>query len=216
MSEPTAPADESEAPTTDEDQAIRERVRALTTLALQQGRIDSEGVKDVVRSVAGGEAAGAEIQTDEARQAFADAIKVLDEALMESATATHTVLERLASRGKDFTDNDLKDALVSLRKLQEEYVAITNRIADATTGSLRNELIDLAVHAQNVGADVGSRVATMMSELADRMGSVYRENATTGLGTARAYGVRMALLSSGILAGVGDALRDHSETKKAK
>ncbi|MGI9383496.1 MAG: DUF6781 family protein [Methyloligellaceae bacterium] len=216
MSEPSSPADKSEPPTTDEDQAIRERVRALTTLALQQGRIDSEGVKDVVRSVAGGAGAGAEIQTAEARQAFADAVKVLDEALMEAATSTHNALERLASRGKDFTDNDIKDALVSLRKLQDEYVAITNRIADATTGSLRDELIDLAVHAQNVGADVGSRAATMVSEFAGRMGNVYRENTTSGLGTARAYGVRMALLSSGILAGVGDALRDHSETKKAE
>ncbi len=214
MSEPTAPADESEAPTSDEDQAIRERVRELTNLALQEGRIDSEGVKEVVRSVTGGEAAGADIQTAEARQAFADAIKLLDEALMESATATHDALERLASRGKDYTDNDLKGALVSLRELQEAYVAVTNRIADATTGSLRNELTDLAVHAQSVGADVGSRVATMMGELAGRMGNAARENATSGLETARSYGGRMALRTSGILAGVGDALRGHAEARR--
>lgn len=215
MSGPTETSDQPNSPETETDQAIRERVRTLTTQALQQGRIDSEAVKNVVRSVTGSETAGAKIDTAEARQAFADAVKALDEALMQSANATHDTLERLASRGKDFTDNDLKEALVALRKLQEEYVAITNRIAEATTGSLRDELIDLAVHAQNVGADAGARVAGVMNEFAGRIAGASRENATSGLETARTYGANMVLLTSGILAGIGDALRQHSETRKA-
>lgn len=214
MSEPTEPSGKSESPKIDEDQTIRERVRELTATALQQGRIDSEAVKDIVRSVTGAEDAGAKAQTAESRLAFADTVNRLDEALMASTTATHDSLARLASRGKDFSDNDLKEALVSLKQLEEAYVAVASHVAEATTGGLRDELIDLAVHAQKVGADAGSRVASIMSEFAGRIGAMSRENATFGLGTARTYGARMALLTSGILAGIGDALRDKSETKK--
>jgi len=49
-----------------------------------------------------------------------------------------------------------------------------------------------------------------MEEFAGGMG------ATPGLATMRGASVRMALLASGVLAGVADALRDQSEAKKGK
>jgi hypothetical protein len=117
---------------------------------------------------------------------------------------------RIASRGKDFTDNDLKEALVSLRKLEEDYMAAANRVAEAMSGNLRREMIELSVHAQNVGVEASARVATMMGEFASGMG------ATPGLATMRGASARMALLASGVLAGVADALRDQTEAKKGK
>jgi hypothetical protein len=146
----------------------------------------------------------------DAREMFADAVRGLDEALVKSASATHGALQQLASRGKDFTDNDLKEALLSLRKLEEDYMAAANRLADAMSGNMRREMMELAVHAQNVGVEASARVATMMGELASGMG------ATPGLATMRDASVRMALLASGVLAGVADALRDQTEAKKDK
>jgi len=108
-----------------EDQAIRERVKGLTSQVLQQGRVDPEAVKDVVRAVIGRTPANVAVSGFEARELFADAVRVLDEALVKSASATHGALQQLASRGKDFTDNDLKEALVSLRKLEEDCLAGT-------------------------------------------------------------------------------------------
>src|SRR5215208_2397649 len=101
-------------PATDEDQAIRDQVRAVTNQVLQQGRVDPEALRNVVRSLAGQRAGDAAPDRAEARERFADVVRGLDEALQTSAAATHEALQRLASRGKDYTDNDLKDALVSL------------------------------------------------------------------------------------------------------
>ena len=42
----------------------------------------------------------------DAREIFADAVRELDRALMKSASETHSALEQLASRGRDFSDND--------------------------------------------------------------------------------------------------------------
>ena len=39
------------------------------------------------------------------------------------------------------------------------------------TGNLRRELVDLALHAQRVGADASVRFAQVMSEFANRIGS---------------------------------------------
>src|SRR4051812_47753051 len=123
MSEPIASGDSGPSV---EDQAIRERVRELTSQVLQHGRVDTEAVRDVVRAVTTGAAAvtgGANV-----REPLADAVGVLGETLQKSAAAAQDALQRLAARGSDFTDNDLKEALVSLRAMEEAYVAAANRI----------------------------------------------------------------------------------------
>ena len=210
MPEQTTLAGDAAPPVT-EDQAIRQQVKGLTSQVLQQGRVDPEAVRDVVRTVIGRTpGAAAAVSGAEARELFADAVRALDEALMNSAGATHGALQQLASRGKDFTDNDLKEALVSLRKLEEDYTAAANRVAEAMGGNLRREMTELAVHAQNVGVEASARVASMMGEFASGMG------AAPGLATMRGAGVRMALLASGVLAGVADALRDQTGAKNGK
>jgi hypothetical protein len=210
MPEPTAAAEAAPPPATDDEHAIRQRVRELTSQVLQQGRVDTEALRQVVRAVAGRPAGTAPgTGAAEARDLFADAVPALDDALMQSAGAAHAALQTLASRGRDFTSNDLKDALVGLRKLEEDVAAAALRIAGALGGNLRQDMAGLAAHAQDVGEKAGARVGTLVGDLANRV----NESASSGLETVRGTGVRMALLASGVLAGVADALRDRSESK---
>ena len=209
MREPTASTTEA---AIGEDQAIRDQVRAVTNQVLQQGRVDLDALREVVRTLAGQQASHAAPSRAEAREHFADAVKSLDEALQKSADATHETLQRLASRGKDYTDNDLKDALASLRSLEEDYVAATRRIAQAMSDNWSGEVASLAAHAQDFGADASARVASMVGEVGSRMG----ETAASGLEAVRGVSVRLTLLASGMLAGVADALRDQNQAKKGK
>jgi polyhydroxyalkanoate synthesis regulator phasin len=199
------------APTMTEDQPIRERVKELTSQVLQQGRIDPEAVRDVVSAVIGRASGSTEASGAKAREFFADAVRQLDDALVKSATAAHGALQKLAARGQDFSDNDLKEALASLRKLEEDYVAVASRLAEAMSANLRREMTELTAHAQNLGVEASVRVASMMGEFANSMGA-----AGSGLATVRGASARMAMLASGVLAGVADALRDQSEAKKGK
>ena len=208
MPEPTATARDAAPPVT-EDQAIRQRVKELTSQVLQQGRMDPDAVRDVVRAVIGRTPSEMAPSASDARELFAAAVRELDEALMKSAGATHSALQQLALRGKDFTDNDLKEALVSLKKLEEDYVAATNRIAEAMSGNLRRQMTELAAHAQNLGVEASARVATVMGEFASNVTS-------PRLATMRGASARMALLASGLLAGIADALSDQAEAKKTK
>jgi hypothetical protein len=209
MTEPTTSVADA-APTLVEDQPIRERVKELTSQVLQQGRVDPEAIRGVVSAVLGRTSGSTEVSGAKAREFFADAVRQLDEALVKSASVAHAALQQLASRGQEFTDNDLKEALVSLRKLEEDYVAVANRLAEAMSANLRSEMTELVAHAQNLGVEASVRVASMMGEFANSMG------ASPGLATVRGASSRMAMLGSGVLAGIADALRDQSEAKKGK
>jgi len=198
-----------------EEQAIRERVRELTAQVLAGGKLDPEGVKEVVRAMSGG-AIRPPLDSTEAREAFAEALRGLNQALQTSSRSAHEALEVLASRGKDFSDNDLKNAFAALQQLQGDYVAAANHVADATAGNIRRDLVDLTLHAQRVGADASVRIAQMMSEFANRMNDSYRKRTVPGFETVREYGASMSLFTSGVLAGFADALRQQSQAKKAK
>jgi hypothetical protein len=204
---PEPAASETASRVTAQDQEIRERVKELTSQVLQRGQFDPEAVRDIVRAVIGGSPGNVVVSGTEARELFADAIRRLDEALVMSASAVHDALQQLASRGKDFTDNDLKEALVSLKRLEQDYAAAASRVAEAMTSNLRREIMELTVHAQNIGVEASAGAATMISRVAEGVG------ATSGMKTMRDASVRMVLVASGVLAGVADALRDRPETK---
>ena len=196
-----------------EEQPIRQRVKELTSQVLQQGRVDPDAIRDVVSAFLGRAPGSTVARGSQPKEVFADAVRQLDEALVKSASATHYALQQLASRGQDFTDNDLKEALVSLRKLEQDYVSVANRLAEEMSANLRREMTELATHAQNVGVEASVRVARMMGEFASSMGA---GSASSALETVRGASERMAALASGVLAGIADALREQSEAKQSK
>ena len=209
MPEPTTSATDA-APAAVEDEPIRERVKKLTSQVLQQGRVDPEAVREVANAVLGRTSGNTAVTGAKAREFFAEGVRQLDDALVKSAGATHDALQQLASRGPDFTDNDLKAALVSLRKLEEDYVAASNRLAEALNADLRREMTEIAAHAQNLGVEASVRAASMMGEFASNV------SAGSGLATVRGASANMVMLASGVLAGIADALRANAEAKEGK
>ena len=217
MSSEAASTGPPETSAAEEDHAIRERVRVLMSQLLRQGQIDPEGVKEVMRAITGGALSGTAPTADALGTEFADAVRRLDAALAVSAETAHRALETIAIQGKDVTDNDIKGALASLMKLQEDCLAAVNLVSERASGeNLRRELDQLAVHAQNVGVEASARAGALMNEFASRIAGTYRETTVPSLEAARAFSARIALLTSGIIAGVGDALGDQSGSKKAK
>src|SRR5215469_6841503 len=159
------------------DKEIRERAKELTRQVLQRGRVDPDAVREIVRAVIGRPRGNTAASVADAREIFADAVRELDEALVKSASETHSALQQLASRGKEFTDNDLKEALVSLTMLKLDYAAVANLIGDAMSINLRREMMGLAVSAQNIGVEASARLAGMLGQVAGGIG------ATPGLTT---------------------------------
>ena len=78
------------------------------------------------------------------------------------------------------------------------------------SANLSREMTEIAAHAQNLGVEASVRVASMMGEFARSM------SAGSGLATVRGASARMAMLASGVMAGIADALRAQTEVKEGK
>lgn len=192
---------------------IRARVQELTLLALQGKRFDRHGMREVVRAVTEGAALGAGRSRTDMRQAMSEALHGLDEALRTSAEAGHAALKQLASTGRNFSDSELKQALGNLRKLEDDFLATVGQVADAANERVRPELREALSSARRTGTATGKQVALAMGDFAQKFSAASFDAALAGLETAGDFGQRFAMVASGILGGMAEALRAPPEKK---
>lgn len=192
---------------------IRSRVHDLTLAALKDRRFDAEAMRDVFRAVTAGVATGAEGAPD-MRQALADGLKGMDQAIAKSAEAGATALKQLASTGRSFSDSDLKAGLASLKKLEDDFIATVSQVADAAASKVQPEMRSALGNLTHTGTETGKQLALSLNELAHRFAVFSIDASLAGLEMASEFGARFANLASGILAGVSDALQKKPETPK--
>jgi hypothetical protein len=190
---------------------IRARVHDLTLSALQRRRFDRHGFSAVVRAVTEGVAFGAEQSRTDLRRALSDAFGGLDQAIMNSAQAGQAALRQLAASSQDFSDHEFKQALADLRRLEDDFLAAVGRVADGASAKVAPELSRVLGTARTSGTQTGKQVAATMTEFATRFGAASLDVTIAGMQAAGEYGTRFAMLASGILSGLADALRPPSD-----
>jgi len=193
---------------------IHDRVHDLTLEALRSRRFDSKGVREVVRAVSEGIALGAEGSRAELRQSLADAFHGLDEALRKTAEAGQSALRQLVATGRGFTDNELKAALASMKRIEDDFIATVTQVADAAGERVQPELRKVLDEARRSGTETGRQVASTITEFAQRVSVASIDVTLAGLEAAGEFGARFAMLASGMLAGVADALRKPNAGKE--
>lgn len=195
---------------------IRAKVHDLTLYALQRRRFDSRGFREVVRAVTEGVALGAEQSRSDLRRALSDAFAGLDQAIMKSAQAGQAALRQLAASGQDFSDHEFKQALANLRKIEDDFLATVSLVADGASEKVGPELSRILGSARTSGTHTGKQVALAMGEFAQRFGAAGLDATIAGVQAAGVYGVRFAMLASGILSGLADALRPSAPDEKER
>lgn len=193
---------------------IRARVRDLTLLALRGRRFDRKATRDVLHAVTEGIATGSERNATGIRQALADGLKGMDQALVKSAEAGAAALKQLAATGRGFSDNELKTALANLKKLEDDFIATVSHVADAASSQVQPELRDALGNVRRSGTETGRELAKTMNEFAHRFSIASIDATIAGLEAASEFGARFASLASGVLAGVADALQQPVAEKK--
>jgi hypothetical protein len=196
---------------------IRGKVHDLTLEALRSRRLDSKAIGEVVRAVSEGIALGAESSRKEVRQSLGDAFHGLDEALRKSAEAGQTALRQIVATGRGFTDNDLKAALASMRRLEDDFLATVSQVADAAGQQVQPELRAVLAEARRTGTQTGRQVASTLTEFAQRVSVASLDVTLAGLQAAGEFSARLAMLAAGVLGGIADALRKpDAETAERK
>jgi len=195
---------------------IRAKVHELTLLALQRQRFDRHGMREVIRAVTEGVAVGAEKSQTDLRTVLSEGLKGLDQALRTSAEAGHSALTQLAATGKDFSDHEFKQALGNLRKLEDDFLSTVGQVADAASERVQPELREALRAARRTGTETGKQAALAMGDFAQKFSAASVDATIAGLEAAGEFGQRFALVASGILGGLADALRGPPPESKDK
>ncbi len=192
---------------------IRARVHDLTLLALRSRRFDRREIREVVRAITEGVTLGAEHSRTGLRQSLSEAFRGLDEALRKSSEAGQNALRQLLATGRGFSDQELKQALVNMKKIEDDFLSTVGQVAEAANERVRPELREILEGARRTGTETGKQVAGMMTEFAKRFSVASIDVALSGLEAASEFGARFTQVASGFLAGVADALMERQPQK---
>lgn len=184
---------------------VTRRFREIALSALSNRRFDREGIRDVVRALTEGMAAAAPSSTGSMRKAMGQAFRGMDEALTKSVEAGHAALRQMVAAGRGISDNEVKQALAGLKKIEQDFVATVSQVASSANERVRPELEDLVKRAARAGTDTGRQAAHLMTEFA-----------FAGIELAGEFSARFARMASGVLAGMADALEKSAAERKKK
>jgi hypothetical protein len=184
---------------------VTRRFRDLTLSALSNRRFDREGIREVVRTMTEGMAAAAPSSAGTMRKAMGQAFRGMDEALTKSVEAGEEALRKLVATGRSISDNEVKQALAGLKKIEEDFLSTVNQVADTANERARPELRELARRAARAGTETGRQAASLMADVT-----------FSGIELAGHFSARFAQMASGVLAGMADALEKSAADKQSK
>ncbi|HEU4352628.1 MAG TPA: DUF6781 family protein [Burkholderiales bacterium] len=192
-----------EAMKTGED--VTRRFRDLTLSALSNRRFDREGIREVVRAMTEGMAAAAPASGGTVRKAMGQAFRGMDEALTKSVEAGEEALRKMVATGRSISDNEVKQALAGLKKIEEDFLSTVSQVAETANERARPELRELARRAARAGTETGRQAASLMADVT-----------FSGIELAGHFSARFAQMASGVLAGMADALEKSAADKQSK
>ena len=195
----------------EQDAGLRNRVRDLTLRAIKSRSMDMGELRRVAQAVTEGVSLGLEHRKGEVKHALSEAMAGLDEAMSKAAEASHLALRQLVSQGKEFGENDLKQGLEQLKKLEGELLDTLSKVADSASGKARQELKDFVTHARRAGTDTGAKVLVAVEEFSNKVHATADSGKLTAVNAARDVGARVAEAASGFFTALADVLQEKSK-----
>ncbi len=191
---------------------VREKVRGLTLRMLSRQPLESGQIRDVVRAMTEGIAAGASATAD-ARRAVSEAFRGLDDALSRSAEAARLAVQELSDKGRRLSETTLRQGIDDLRRMEQDFLATVEDVASRSQDQARSALDDFVAQARRAGTESGRKAAEAASALSSSMGALAMDSAKFGMEAVREAGERFAEMASGVLAGMADAISPRPAVK---
>jgi len=190
---------------------LRERVRDMTTRALQDRRLSFSELRDIVGAVTAGVGSGLDARGGEIKAGLKQAVDGLDDAIGGAAEAVSLTLREAVSQGREFKDGELKETLERLRDLESQFVDTLKDAAQKSTGKLKEEWSHMADHLSSTGTRTGERVRDSMTQLTQGV-KVSTEAGQSGLKqVVEATSERLSHIASGVLEALSDSLKRQSD-----
>lgn len=185
---------------------LRARVRQLVTDAILKREADPKAIRSVMQAAIEGVGVGLAQRAGQTGDALKEAVGGLDQAIARSAYALHMAVEESAGQGRQFSEQDLKEALDTLQRLESELMDLLKQTGDKAQGTLKAEFEHLREHLSRNGTDTGGQVRDMLDVLRSKLATAGAGAASEAGHAAREAGGRLAAVATGILRGLADVI----------
>ena len=185
---------------------VRATVRDLTLKALQQRELTLKQIGSVLRSIVEGVHLGVAKREMKVEKALSDTVAGMDDALLKAVEASNVALHRVTGKGYDYEDSNLKQALVELERLEDEFIRNLVQATDSASERVRAPWQRVLKKTRLSGTATGTHVASTIREHAKRAQAAMRAQRETGFKTAHLLTQNFATLASGILIGMSEGM----------
>ena len=187
---------------------LSERIHEITLQALEQRKLSVAEIKAVLASVSTGINLGLAQRGGDISQSLRDAVSGMDQALIKFAQSTQLMIEEMLSSGKEFRTHELTPSLLALRELEPVLMDALRQVSSTSTSLLVRGPNRVATHLKAGGSDAGDQARDTLSLLTTQLRTTLHTGKISAEFAAREGARRMALIASGLLTGVGEALRN--------
>lgn len=197
---------------------IEKKVRELTLEAMQTHGMDLESLQKIAAAVMEGvhessqhALAHASAQSHAAQTQITQAVAGLDTAFAQLASASKLALEEAASKARRFSQDELAKTRADLESLEALFLETLSHAAKAAQGLVAETLQDLHTHAVRNGTAVGAQLKDTLAVLGHQVASTGRAQLEAGVQLAQMTADMLYKLSSGVLTGIADRIRQHDD-----
>lgn len=195
---------------------VRTLVRDITLRALTKRSLDRDSMRAVIESVTQGVVEGAERHPVQLELNLRQAMAGLDDALGKSAEAAKLATQEAGGKANHYAEHDLKNFAQSLETLETLFLETVTDVAKQTNQVAGDILRDIVSHLSHSGSEVGARSKEAVVAVRSNIVKTGRDSMAQARGTGKAVGQQLALVASGILAGMAEALHSVAAPPKPK
>ena len=189
-------------------EALRKAVADATLKALQGRELTLDGIRKVVKTVAGAASMGAAKNVGsevDVEAMLGKALSGIDSALLQAVEANRKALEQFMSQGVSLGEKPMKDALANIEKMEDTFFDAIAK-AGKSAGPMQAPWDQALAAMRMKGSDTGSQATHTVEGLMAQAQTALRTTRATGMRAAQTMLDNYAALVSGVLIGMSEGM----------
>ncbi|MDQ6627718.1 MAG: hypothetical protein M3Z29_04605 [Pseudomonadota bacterium] len=190
-------------------EAVRKAVAGATLKALQGRELTLDGIRKVVKTVAGAATLGAAKNPGsevDVEAILGKALAGIDSALLQAVEANRKALEQFMGQGIALGEKPMQNALANIEKMEDVFFDAIAKAGKAA-GPMQAPWEQALAAMKMKGSETGSQATQTVDSLMAQAQTSLRQTRATGLRAAQAMLDNYAALVSGVLIGMSEGLQ---------
>lgn len=191
---------------------VRDKIKQITLDALTKQTLDRDNIKLVLESVFTGVHDGLNGSGERMKPVLEAALKGVDDALSKSALAAKLAAEEILAGTDKFAKVDLKHSIDDLRAIEDLLFESISMVTKRSGSLASKTLQELASHYKNTGTIVGKNALDAIQSLTSATEVMSRHGINEVAQASKDLAGHLASLTSGILAGMAEAVKPKNKS----